>query len=191
MESSGVLTRVPLSQLDPNRDLNAPRLLTPRAPITFDAENECEVIRGLRRGIYDFHQVLHLTDPDCFPLPEDQTQYTDPAMDDEAFEQDADLGVQPHEDFSTEQPEYASEGYMDEDDEAMEEVPEEEMADAAQDDADEHIDDSPPFDPAALGLREINNLAHFGVSSHKPGNGVAELLSDDLGQYWQYVTHSF
>ncbi|KAL1863934.1 hypothetical protein VTK73DRAFT_6334 [Phialemonium thermophilum] len=41
------------------------------------------------------------------------------------------------------------------------------------------------FDPSALGLKEINNLAHFGVSSHKPGNGVAELLSDDLDKYWQ------
>ncbi|KAL2256229.1 hypothetical protein VTK26DRAFT_1964 [Humicola hyalothermophila] len=41
------------------------------------------------------------------------------------------------------------------------------------------------FDPTAMGLKEINNLAHFGVSSHKPGNGVAELLSDDLDKYWQ------
>lgn len=41
------------------------------------------------------------------------------------------------------------------------------------------------LDPAALGLKEINNLAHFGVSSHRPGNGVAELLSEDLDRYWQ------
>jgi len=41
------------------------------------------------------------------------------------------------------------------------------------------------FDPVALGLKEINNLAHFSVSSHKPGNGVKELLSDDLDKYWQ------
>lgn len=46
-------------------------------------------------------------------------------------------------------------------------------------------DTTPVFDPAALGLKEINNLAHFSVSSHKPGNGVAELLSDDLDKYWQ------
>ncbi|SPQ20637.1 61f954a1-d7b3-4cf4-a076-8e42b6d0d0bc [Thermothielavioides terrestris] len=44
---------------------------------------------------------------------------------------------------------------------------------------------APVFDPLALGLKEINNLAHFGVSSHRPGNGVAELLSDDLDKYWQ------
>ncbi len=41
------------------------------------------------------------------------------------------------------------------------------------------------FDPMLLGLKEINNLAHFSVSSHKPGNGVEELLSDDLDKYWQ------
>lgn len=47
------------------------------------------------------------------------------------------------------------------------------------------------FNPAELGLKEINNLAHFGVSSHRPGSGVAELLSDDLDKYWQYVHVSF
>jgi hypothetical protein len=41
------------------------------------------------------------------------------------------------------------------------------------------------FDPMLLGLKEINNLAHFSVSSHKPGNGVDELLHDDLNKYWQ------
>jgi len=41
------------------------------------------------------------------------------------------------------------------------------------------------FDPVAMGLKEINNLAHFSVSSHKPGNSVKELLSDDLDKYWQ------
>jgi Anaphase-promoting complex, subunit 10 (APC10) len=61
---------------------------------------------------------------------------------------------------------------------------------------DEHVDSdeqlqSSVFDPTAIGLKEINNLAHFGVSSHKPGNGVQELLSDDLDKYWQYVPLSF
>ncbi|KAL1895481.1 hypothetical protein Sste5346_005289 [Sporothrix stenoceras] len=41
------------------------------------------------------------------------------------------------------------------------------------------------FDPMLLGLKEINNLAHFSVSSHKPGNSVEELLNDDLNKYWQ------
>lgn len=44
-----------------------------------------------------------------------------------------------------------------------------------------------PFNPWELGLKEINNLAHFGVSSYRPGSGVAELLSDDLNMYWQCV----
>ncbi|KAH8847594.1 hypothetical protein MCOR27_004477 [Pyricularia oryzae] len=52
-------------------------------------------------------------------------------------------------------------------------------------DFDEMEDTTPVFDPAAIGLKEINNLAHFSVSSHKPGNGVAELLGDDLDKYWQ------
>ena len=40
-------------------------------------------------------------------------------------------------------------------------------------------------DPAALGLKEISNLGRFTVSSHKQGNGVEELRSDDLNLYWQ------
>ncbi|KAH7320068.1 anaphase-promoting complex, subunit 10-domain-containing protein [Stachybotrys elegans] len=36
-----------------------------------------------------------------------------------------------------------------------------------------------------IGLKEISNLGRFTVSSHKPGNGVEELRSDDLKQYWQ------
>lgn len=59
---------------------------------------------------------------------------------------------------------------------------------------DEHDDDDVgagmPFDPIALGLKEINNLARCRVSTFKPGNGVKELLDDDLGQYWQYVSLS-
>lgn len=42
-----------------------------------------------------------------------------------------------------------------------------------------------PFNPVAMGLKEINGLAHFRVSSYKPGNGVPDLMSDDLDRYWQ------
>lgn len=63
-----------------------------------------------------------------------------------------------------------------------------------EDELDEHDDDDVgagmPFDPIALGLKEINNLARCRVSTFKPGNGVKELLDDDLGQYWQYVSHA-
>lgn len=67
-------------------------------------------------------------------------------------------------------------------------------ADGAEEELDEHDDDDGgagmPFDPIALGLKEINNLARCRVSTFKPGNGVKELLDDDLGQYWQCVSHT-
>lgn len=58
---------------------------------------------------------------------------------------------------------------------------------------DEQQDDEQPefgeplADPAGQGLKEISNLGRFTVSSHKQGNGVEELRSEDLNQYWQYV----
>ncbi|KAH8760561.1 anaphase-promoting complex, subunit 10-domain-containing protein [Diaporthe sp. PMI_573] len=63
-----------------------------------------------------------------------------------------------------------------------------EADDGEDDELDEHDDDvhaGMPFDPIALGLKEINNLARCRVSTFKPGNGVRELLDDDLSQYWQ------
>jgi len=44
-----------------------------------------------------------------------------------------------------------------------------------------------PFDPVALGLKELNNLGKFLASSYKPGNGVDQMLDDDTNLYWQYV----
>ncbi|PTB75835.1 galactose-binding like protein [Trichoderma longibrachiatum ATCC 18648] len=41
------------------------------------------------------------------------------------------------------------------------------------------------MDPGVFGLKEISNLGKFTVSSHKPGNGVEQLRSDDLASYWQ------
>lgn len=58
---------------------------------------------------------------------------------------------------------------------------------------DEHDMDSmpsAPFNPIAMGLKEIGGLAHFRVSSYKPGNGVDELKNDDTDRYWQYVSCS-
>ena len=54
-----------------------------------------------------------------------------------------------------------------------------------EDDADETEPPPPLQDPATMGLKEISNLGKFTVSSHKQGNGVEELRSDDLKQYWQ------
>lgn len=45
-----------------------------------------------------------------------------------------------------------------------------------------------PFNPVAMGLKEIGGLARFRVSSYKPGNGVEELINDDTDRYWQYAT---
>ncbi len=42
-----------------------------------------------------------------------------------------------------------------------------------------------PFDPAALGLKEIGNLASWTVSSCKPGCGVEALRDDDTNLFWQ------
>ena len=49
------------------------------------------------------------------------------------------------------------------------------------------MDIDPPFDAAALGLKEIGNLASWTVSSCKPGCGVEALRDEDTGQFWQYV----
>jgi len=45
--------------------------------------------------------------------------------------------------------------------------------------------DDHPFDPAALGLKEIGNLASWTVSSCKPGCGVEALRDDDTNLFWQ------
>jgi anaphase-promoting complex subunit 10 len=73
--------------------------------------------------------------------------------------------------------EYEDENSIDEDD----------MDDEEEDigEQDQALDVAPPFDPATAGLKEISNLARFTVSSHKPGNGVEQLKSDDLKHFWQ------
>lgn len=65
-----------------------------------------------------------------------------------------------------------------------------------EDEDDHDLDALPlaPFNPIAMGLKEIGGLAHFRVSSYKPGNGVDELKNDDTDRYWQYVSlldHAF
>ncbi|KAI9158614.1 Anaphase-promoting complex subunit 10 [Paramyrothecium foliicola] len=53
------------------------------------------------------------------------------------------------------------------------------------DEEEEEEEAVPLIDPATAGLKEISNLGRFTVSSHKQGNGVEELRSDDLKSYWQ------
>ena len=63
-------------------------------------------------------------------------------------------------------------------------VDEEDGEDIDEDDEDAQ-DEEAAFDPAAMGLKEISNLASFTVSSYKPGCGVKELRDDDANQFWQ------
>lgn len=75
-------------------------------------------------------------------------------------------------------------------DDARDELIDEDDADHLEDELDEEQHEGEaalPFDPNALGLKEISNLGKFTVSSHKPGSGVDELRSDDTELYWQYV----
>lgn len=58
---------------------------------------------------------------------------------------------------------------------------------AEENDLDPDAVSSVPFNPIAMGLKEIGGLARFRVSSYKPGNGVEELVNDDTERYWQYV----
>jgi len=47
------------------------------------------------------------------------------------------------------------------------------------------MDIETPFDVAALGLKEIGNLASWTVSSCKPGCGVETLRDEDTNLFWQ------
>jgi anaphase-promoting complex subunit 10 len=69
--------------------------------------------------------------------------------------------------------------------EQMEEEVETEEEEEDGEEEEEHEDGVPLADPAAAGLKEISNLGKFTVSSHKQGNGVEELRSDDTKAYWQ------
>ncbi|CAG7554868.1 unnamed protein product [Fusarium equiseti] len=91
------------------------------------------------------------------------------------------------EDSEVDQPSGSPEEHEDENSSIEEEDAEEDEYADEEDDVDEEQaqDIAPLFDPATAGLKEISNLARFTVSSHKPGNGVEELKSDDLKQFWQ------
>lgn len=192
--------RRPLGELDPNRDLNAPRGLAKRAPITFEQENESTVLNGLQLGIYIADEVIawtnyrgsHISAPGRGASEPDGNEPSTRALgdafqDDGLSEEEAAEDID-EEDFEEEVDDEAEAELGEHDDELLGEVMDEDLCEEhehdEQVDPDEQLHGS-VFDPAAIGLKEINNLAHFGVSSHKPGNGVEELLSDDLDKYWQ------
>ncbi|EXL82955.1 anaphase-promoting complex subunit 10 [Fusarium oxysporum f. sp. conglutinans race 2 54008] len=97
--------------------------------------------------------------------------------DDQAAEDDADQRTLSH---SPEEYEDENSIGEEEDDDADEDEDDEEAAEH-----DQAHEAATLFDPATAGLKEISNLARFTVSSHKPGNGVEELKSDDLKLFWQ------
>ncbi|KXX73297.1 Anaphase-promoting complex subunit 10 [Madurella mycetomatis] len=165
-----------LAELDRNRDLNTARGQTKRAPIIFAQENEDAILEGFRFGTYDVNEVIAWTD---FRLPLRIASTQEASNSDDEVTHVADGTFE-----SGELTEAELVGLGEDDDE----LPGEEMVDEHEQDdhgeSEEHLQ-GPVFDPAAVGLKEINNLAHFGVSSHKPGSGVEELLSEDLDKYWQ------
>ncbi|KAK3684068.1 galactose-binding domain-like protein [Podospora appendiculata] len=183
-----VKRRRPLGELDPNKDLNTCRSKSRRAPITFEQENENAVLDGIEAGIYDINEVIWWTDHHLYSHTA--------AIGDAHDSDDEHLGPSHNppsegeggEGTDTSEAETGA-AFDDDADEYFGDIMDEDLAEELDeedpDNEDEEINLGPVFDPAAMGLKEINNLAHFGVSSHKPGNGVEELLSDDLDKYWQ------
>lgn len=86
-----------------------------------------------------------------------------------------------------ENPEYDVHDHLEAEDTSVEDdLVEDEGAEEMEDEEQEHVGYQDALtDPASLGLKEISNLGRFTVSSHKQGNGVDELRSDDLNLYWQ------
>jgi anaphase-promoting complex subunit 10 len=168
------------------KELNKPRYIYKRDPIVFEQENEAAVLDGLQLGIYDLEEVIALTNLRLSSATAPPRVYD--TSEDEGIRYAG--GGHGGAEMSDEE---LVEGLGEGDDELLGDAMAESLGEELGDDdeeADEHLDsdeemDEHAFNPAALGLKEINNLAHFGVSSHRPGNGVAELLSDDLDRYWQ------
>ncbi|KAL7798232.1 anaphase-promoting complex, subunit 10 domain-containing protein [Trichoderma ceciliae] len=82
-----------------------------------------------------------------------------------------------------------SQGQYDAEEASLDENADENIDENVDDNVDDQIEEEqellPMMDPAVFGLKEISNLGKFTVSSHKPGNGVEQLRSDDLASYWQ------
>lgn len=172
-----------LGELDLEKDLNTPRGLYKRDPIVFEQENEATILEGLELGIYDFDEVMELTN---FRLPLPAATARDHEGSDDERARFGGGGFE-HREMSDEE---LLGGLEEDDDEMLGDAMVDDVGEEMGDDDDDHSESEDElqdhaFNPSALGLKEINNLAHFGVSSHRPGNGVAELLSDDLDKYWQ------
>lgn len=186
------IPRVPLGPLDPDWDLNTSQSLRSRYPTIFYHENVDIAVNNVLNDTNNIVEVVSLTDNCGFNHAATPNEPLD--SDEEALVESPSGRNQILQDQSSSGDESSDDG-VDEDDYEMisTEVLEEELAEENIDEQDDEedeanmVDEIPVtfFDPTAMGLKEINNLAHFGVSSHKPGNGVKELLSEDLDKYWQ------
>jgi anaphase-promoting complex subunit 10 len=83
-----------------------------------------------------------------------------------------------------------SQGQYEAEEASLDENADENIDENVDDNCDDQVEEEqeeplPILDPAVFGLKEISNLGKFTVSSHKPGNGVEQLRSDDLTSYWQ------
>ncbi|KAK3314461.1 anaphase-promoting complex, subunit 10-domain-containing protein [Apodospora peruviana] len=192
-----------LGELNPHRDLNTPRNIERRRPIVSDVENREAVRDGVDRVIYDPLEVALATayrrrsPPPARSLADSEdfsSYFTASTTDSRDSDNGGDDMDEPHPDsfHSGDTNEFTDPPFESQDDDGFHDLHDlhDEDLDGHQDHDDEHVDESeeplePVFDPASIGLKEINHLAHFSVSSHKPGNGVAELLDDDLDKYWQ------
>lgn len=139
------------------RPADHPRLSMPLLDSDDVSEPDLSVLGMTRPGPVSQH----------FPEP----SYDD--IDDEILSQDQ---------YEAEDTSVEDEHDLDDDDDDENDVDDDEDHD--QDHDDDH-DMTPLIDPATAGLKEISNLGKFTVSSHKPGNGVEELRSDDLKRFWQ------
>jgi anaphase-promoting complex subunit 10 len=189
-----------LATLEQNADLQE-RAEVKRPPISYDQENEHAVHFGVAEGIYTWDEIVEVTnrlavsrvdlqddDAAAHGLEADEDDADEPPRVSRA--DDMQGGDDPTDDMIDEEIE---ENFGEEEDDGDlggegdfdGEVEGDGEGDQDQDMQAEEEAQAVHFDPAALGLKEINNLAHFGVSSHKPGNGVEEMLSEDLERYWQ------
>lgn len=138
-----------------------PRLSMPLLDSDDGSEPDLSILGITRPGPVTQQRLVEPSyeDPDDEILSQDQYEEEDTSVEDE------------------------DEHDLDDDDENNDEDDDDEDHD--DDHGDEDLEIAPLIDPATAGLKEISNLGKFTVSSHKPGNGVEELRSDDLKRFWQ------
>ncbi|KAK7977981.1 anaphase-promoting complex subunit 10 [Apiospora saccharicola] len=110
-------------------------------------------------------------DKENYPDSPEGSDFTDEDSEDSGNDE----GIEEAEDLDRDLDENGEGADVDPDEEEGEDLGEDEEAQ----------EDELPFNAAAVGLKEISNLASFTVSSYKPGCGVRELRDDDINLFWQ------